>query len=67
MTIRLRLTLWYAVTLVVLFLIVGGVVWYQYSRIVRETVDQELAARADDIGASLDKSATATPYTIDPA
>ena len=67
MTIRLRLTIWYAVTLVVLFAVVGGVVWYQYSRIVRETVDQELAARADDIGASLDKSATATPDTTDPA
>ena len=67
MTIRLRLTIWYAATLVVLFAVVGGVVWYQYSRIVRETVDQELAARADDIGASLDKSATATPDTTDPA
>ena len=67
MTIRLRLTLWYAFTLVVLFAVVGGVVWYQYSRMVRETVDQELAARAEDIGASLGKSATATPDTQDPA
>ena len=67
MTIRLRLTIWYAVTLVVLFAVVGGVVWYQYSRIVRETVDQELAARAEDLGASLGKSATATPDTTDPA
>jgi two-component system OmpR family sensor kinase len=66
-TIRLRLTLWYAMTLVVLFTVVGGVVWYQYSRMVRETVDQELAARAEDIGASLGKSATATPDTVDPA
>jgi len=66
-TIRLRLTIWYAVTLVVLFAVVGGVVWYQYSRIVRETVDQELAARAEDLGASLGKSATATPDTVDPA
>jgi len=67
MTIRLRLTLWYAVTLVVLFLIVGGVVWYQYSRMVRETSDQELAARAEDVAASLGKSAAASPDTADPA
>jgi two-component system OmpR family sensor kinase len=66
-TIRLRLTIWYALTLVVLFAVVGGVVWYQYSRMVRETVDQELAARVDDIGASLGRSATATPDTTDPA
>ena len=63
MTIRLRLSLWYAATLVVLFAAVGGIVWYQYGRMVRDTVDQELAARADDISSSLGKSATASPDT----
>ena len=67
MTIRLRLSLWYAATLVVVFVVVGGLVWYQYSRTVRETVDQELAARAEDISSSLGKTSTASPDTTDPA
>jgi two-component system, OmpR family, sensor kinase len=67
MTIRLRLGLWYAATLVVLFAVVGGIVWYQYSRMVRDTVDQELAARADDIRSSMSTSSTSGPDTTDPA
>ncbi len=67
MTIRLRLTLWYAVTLVVLFTIVGTVVWTQYDRMVRETSDQELAARAEDVASSLGASATGSADTADPA
>lgn len=67
MTIRLRLTLWFAGILVLVFAIVSGLTWLQYSRMVRQTLDQELAARADDVRSSLGASATASPDTTDPA
>jgi two-component system OmpR family sensor kinase len=46
MTIRLRMTAWYAVVCVLTLLIVGIVVWLQYSAALRRSVDEVLASRA---------------------
>ncbi len=46
MTIRLRMTAWYAVVCVLTLLIVGVVVWLQYSAALRRSVDEVLATRA---------------------
>jgi two-component system OmpR family sensor kinase len=66
-TIRLRLTIWFVVTIVVLFSLVGGITWFQYSRMVHSTLNQELAARADDVRSSLEASPSGLPDTTEPA
>ncbi len=67
MTIRRRLTIWYAATLAVLLVVVGGVIWLQYGRTLRSTLDQEVRARAEDVRQALESSTGASPETTDPA
>ncbi len=63
MTIRLRLTLWYAAVCVLTLLIVGAVVWLQYSTVLRRSVDEILETRASAMVDLLEADPTAPPDT----
>lgn len=67
MSIRLRLTLWYAATLVGLFLVGGTIIWVQYGRMLQSTTQDTLRARAEDVRLSLAVNGNGRPETTDPA
>ncbi len=67
MSVRLRLALWYAVTLVAMVVAVGAIIWVQYGSVLRGTVDEALRARAEDVRLSMATTDGGRPETTDPA
>jgi len=55
MTIRVRLTIWYGLTLMLLIAIAGIVVWWQVEVGLRGSLERELRIRATDVAASLEQ------------
>jgi Signal transduction histidine kinase len=47
MTIRVRLTTWYALVGAVTLIVLGGIVWVQYASALRQSLDEVLKAQAD--------------------
>ena len=46
MTIRVRLTMWYALVVTITLIVLGGIVWLQYSDALRRSLDEVLKAQA---------------------
>jgi two-component system OmpR family sensor kinase len=46
MTIRVRLTMWYALVVTITLIVLGGIVWLQYSDALRRSLDEVLRAQA---------------------
>jgi len=55
MTIRMRLTLWYGLTLMLLVAIAGVLVWWQVEGNLRESLGRELRIRATDVAIALEQ------------
>lgn len=55
MTIRARLTIWYGLTLMLLIVLAGLVVWWQVEISLRQSLERQLSIRAADVAASLDE------------
>jgi heavy metal sensor kinase len=49
MTLRLRLTFWYSVLLVLIILVLGGAIYFVLDRTLREQVDDNLVQTMDDV------------------
>ena len=61
MTIRLRLTTWYALVGAVTLLVLGAVVWVQYAGSLRRSLDEVLQAQADATREIVESHPTETP------
>lgn len=67
MTIRWRLTIWYAATIAVTLTVVGIMVWAQFGRDMRATLEEALAVQASDVAGALQSGDSINTLHEDPA
>ena len=66
MTIRARLTLWYGVAFALTLVIIGVLVWAQFERRSRSSLEEALQVHAQDVAGNLAESGTSVVEAVDP-
>ena len=66
MSIRARLTVWYGVAFALTLLVIGVLVWAQFERRSRSSLEEALQVHAQDVAANLAESGTSAVEAVDP-
>ena len=67
MTLRRRLTVWYGAAIAATLVAFGALVWFQFGRSLRTSLDQTLQVQAADVRAALRAGDAASIVRLDPA